>query len=290
VAAFGLDAVVAAPPADRRRLVLAWVRFGVLTLVAACITPYGPQSTLMTGTVLGLGPALSVISEWRPADFATVGPLELALVAGIGFVLWRGVTLPPVRILILLGLVHMALSADRNTELLGLIAPLVVAGPLARQFPILRAAQSAPSFIGGALLAALAIPVTALLAGLAAYQPSPANAPTAALAALKATNATHVLNDYNFGGYLIAAGVPTFIDGRTELFGADFLLRYVRDMRLENIPDLLKLLDDEKIDATLLMPSTPAAAFLDRLPGWKRLYADSTAVVYVRLSLRGTLN
>jgi len=290
VAAFGLDAVATAPPADHRRLALAWVRFGVLTLVAACITPYGPQSTLMTGTVLGLGPALSVISEWRPADFATVGPLELALVAGIGFVLWRGVTLPPVRILILLGLVHMALSADRNTELLGLIAPLVVAGPLARQFPILRAAQSAPSFIGGALLAALAIPVTALLAGLAAYQPSPANAPTAALAALKATNATHVLNDYNFGGYLIAAGVPTFIDGRTELFGADFLLRYVRDMRLENIPDLLKLLDDEKIDATLLMPSTPAAAFLDRLPGWKRLYADSTAVVYVRLSLRGTLN
>ncbi len=97
------------------------------------------------------------------------------------------------------------------------------------------------------------------------------DAPTAALAALTTANVTHVLNDYNFGGYLIAAGVPTFIDGRTELFGADFLLRYVRDMRLENIPDLLKLLDEQKIDATLLMPSTPPPAFLDGDPGWKRL-------------------
>jgi len=290
VAAFALDAVVAAPSVNRRRLAIAWVRFGLLTMVAACVTPYGPQSTLLTAKVLGLGPALSVIGEWRPADFATVGPLELALVAGIGFALWRGVTLPPVRILILLGLVHMALSADRNAELLGLVAPLVVAGPLARQFPLLRAGQSAPSFIGGAMLAALALPVTALLALLVSYQPSPANAPGAALTALKATNAAHVLNDYNFGGYLIAAGVLTFIDGRTELFGADFLLRYVRDMRLENIPDLLNLLDDQKIDATLLMPSTPAAAFLDRDPGWKRLYADDTAVVHIRLPLRGSLN
>lgn len=290
VGAFGLDAIVAAPSAGRRRLAIAWVRFGLLTVVAACITPYGPQSMLLTAKVLGLGPALSVIGEWRPADFATVGPLELALVAGIGFALWRGVTLPPVRILILLGLVHMALSADRNAELMGLVGPLVVAGPLARQFPLLRAGQSAPSFIGGAVLAVLAVPVTALLTFLVPYQPSPANAPTAALAALKGTNAAHILNDYNFGGYLIAAGTPTFIDGRTELFGADFLLRYTRDMQLEDIPDLLKLLDDQKIDATLLMPSTPANAFLDRDPGWKRLYGDDTAVVHVRLPLRGSLN
>lgn len=29
----------------------------------------------------------------------------------------------------------------------------------------------------------------------------------------------------------------------------------------------------------MLMPQTPAVAFLDALPGWRRLYADNVAVV-----------
>jgi hypothetical protein len=138
-------------------------------------------------------------------------------------------------------------------------------------------------------LVLLLVPATAMLAQMRAYEPSPRVTPTGALAAVKAAGAGRVLNDYNFGGYLVYAGVPTFIDGRTELFGADFLLRYVRDTQLRDIPDLLKLLDEQRIDATMLMPSTPAVAFLDRLPGWTRLYADDPADVHVRLPLRSTL-
>jgi hypothetical protein len=32
----------------------------------------------------------------------------------------------------------------------------------------------------------------------------------------------------------------------------------------------------------LFWPGTPANAFLDRLPGWRRLYADDVAVVHIR--------
>ena len=35
-----------------------------------------------------------------------------------------------------------------------------------------------------------------------------------------------VLNDYDFGGYLTFRGIPTFIDGRTLLFGKEFALKY----------------------------------------------------------------
>ena len=35
-----------------------------------------------------------------------------------------------------------------------------------------------------------------------------------------------VLNDYDFGGYLIFRGIPTFIDGRTLFFGKQFALDY----------------------------------------------------------------
>ena len=37
-----------------------------------------------------------------------------------------------------------------------------------------------------------------------------------------------VLNDYDLGGYLIYAGMAPFIDGRTELYGEKFYMRWER--------------------------------------------------------------
>jgi hypothetical protein len=91
-----------------------------------------------------------------------------------------------------------------------------------------------------------------------------------------------VLNDYSFGGYLIFAGIPTFIDGRGELYGGPFIDRYNRAVALVDLGDFLKLLDEYKIGATLLAPRTPAVAMLDRLPQWQRVYSDDVAVVHKR--------
>ncbi len=245
---------------------------------------------LVTLKVLGLGPALSIIGEWKPADFAHVGPLEIVLLLGIGLAAWSGIKLPPVRILILAGLVHLALSADRNAELLGLLAPLAIMAPLTRQFPHLRAEPGVSSWAFGAMFGALVIPATAATAMLGIYQPNPANTPAAAVAALKAAHAdVPVLNDYDFGGYLIFAGIPTFIDGRTELYGGKFTADYYRAVTLGDLDGFTGILDTYRISATLLTAGTPANALLDRLPGWQRLYADEVAVVHVRLPLRSTL-
>jgi hypothetical protein len=67
------------------------------------------------------------------------------------------------------------------------------------------------------------------------------------------------------------------------LYGGQFIARYNRDLSLADLRDFLKLLDEYKIDATLLEPETPAVALLDRLPGWKRVYSDDVAVVHKRL-------
>ncbi|MFZ3308575.1 MAG: hypothetical protein WA280_04300, partial [Xanthobacteraceae bacterium] len=83
----------------------------------------------------------------------------------------------------------------------------------------------------------------------------------------------------------IFAGIPTFIDGRGELYGGPFIARYERDVSLADLPDFLKLLDDYKIGATLLAPDTPAVALLDRLPQWRRVYSDDVAVVHERRSI-----
>ena len=43
-------------------------------------------------------------------------------------------TLPVVRALVVLGLIHFALAQVRNADLLAMLAPLYLAAPLARQF------------------------------------------------------------------------------------------------------------------------------------------------------------
>jgi hypothetical protein len=286
VGALGLDAIASAPAEARLRTAGQWIGFGLLALAAGCATPYGWQSMLMTVKVLGLGPALSVIGEWKPADFTRLGGLEIVILVGIGAALWRGVTLPPVRILIVLGLLHMTLSAARNAEIFGLIAPLVIARPLASQIAAIRAAPSTlrprAAAAATALLVAVLVPVSLALAAALNYAPDDSITPAAAVAALKEAHVDRVFNDYNFGGYLVYEGVPTFIDGRTELFGTAFVERYYGAVTLSDLPDFERLLKQYDIQATLLSPDDAATTYLDRLPGWHRLYADGVAVVHVR--------
>jgi hypothetical protein len=61
-----------------------------------------------------------------------------------------------------------------------------------------------------------------------------------------------------------------------------YMLRHDRALSLQNLPDFLRLLDEYRIQATLLAPSTPAVGLLDRLPEWKRAYSDHVAVVHMR--------
>jgi hypothetical protein len=288
VGALALDAIVEAPSGARRATFLHWLGFGIVAVIAGAITPYGWQSMLVTKEVLGLGDALSIIGEWRPADFSSVSGLELVLLAGIGFALWKGFVLRPVRILILLGLIHMALAHGRNGELLGLLAPLILAAPIARQFPQLAASEPAGGHrirlaaLTGVLVLAALIPATFGLASVGNIRPAASITPAAAVAAIKDAGAGPVFNDYDFGGYLVYAGVPTFIDGRTELYGGDFTAAHHRAITLADVNGLFALLDEYKIGATLLSPATPAAELLDRTPGWQRLYADDIAVVHIR--------
>jgi hypothetical protein len=203
------------------------------------------------------------------------------LLAGI-FALARGVTLPMVRALVIVGLIHFALAQVRNADLLAMLAPLYLAAPLARQLDV-SAGDDASGSARGVNLAAFVAMI--MMTGLALgrdMSPAPINTPAAAIASADLTHAGPVLNDYSFGGYLIFAGIPTFIDGRGELFGGQFIARYNRDVSLADLPGFLELLDQYKFGATLLRPDTPAVALLDRLPEWQRVFSDSVAVIHKR--------
>jgi hypothetical protein len=126
--------------------------------------------------------------------------------------------------------------------------------------------------------------VATVLAQFRDVQPARRNTPETAVASAGLAHAGPVLNDYAFGGYLIFAGIPTFIDGRSELYGGPFIERYNRSLALVDLDGFFNLLDQYKIEATLLEPNTPAVALLDRLPDWRRVYSDDVAVVHKRLA------
>ena len=283
IAPVALEALIHARADERLRVVTRWALFGIAALAAACVTPYGPESILVTRRILGLGPALALIGEWQPQDFARPGGFELVLLGAIGFLLYRRITLPPVRIVVVLGLLHMALSQSRNGEMLGLVAPLFMAAPLAQQLGR-RAIGDAKALytVAAATLLLFAAAMSIVLPLSLRYEPRADVSPAGAVEAVKASGRTHLLNSYDFGGYLIAQGVRPFIDGRTELYGAEFFLRQDAAVNLQNVGIFHDLMRTRDIDVTLLAPSAPAVGLLDRMPEWKRIYADDIAVVHVR--------
>ena len=282
IAPIGLGAIWAAPPTAQPGLVWRWGLFGLLAIAAACITPYGWDSILAAWRIIDLGEALALIGEWRAADFGHPGPLEMAVLGGFVLALWRGFALSPVRAMLIAGMIFMALSHVRNAEVLALLAPLVLARPLAEQTGgiTLQRSQMQPLAVAG--LALMLVAGTAAILSAHRFVPSPNAAPVAAVAALKERGITRVLNDYDFGGYLIASGVAPYIDGRTELYGEAMMVAHNSFSGAQKPDDFFRLVSDTRVQATLLRTQSAATTLLDHLDGWKRIYGDDLAVVHVR--------
>jgi hypothetical protein len=106
--------------------------------------------------------------------------------------------------------------------------------------------------------------------------------PVAAVDYLKQHHLTYrLLNAYQWGGYLIYRGVPTFVDGRTDVF----LQSSVFDdyLALRNVWwQCQQLLDSYRFQAALFPDGDPIVTYLENQPNWRVVYQDGTAVVLVR--------
>jgi hypothetical protein len=281
-----LEAVWTADAPLRKSVALHWALFAIAALVASCLTPYGWDALFAARRILNLGAALDLIGEWRPANFAHPGPLEAVVALAFALVLWLGVRLPPIRLALVAGFTLMALGHVRNAEILALLAPMVLATPLAQQFDRLgdnqQSAGSPPQGLLCAGLALLLVTGTLIFASVHRFEADARQSPVAAVEALKKINSKRIFNDYDFGGFLIANGVPTFIDGRTELFGEKFMVDHNAATQLTDPDELFRLLEKYQIDATLMRTQSPMSNLLDHVHGWQKLYADDLATIHVR--------
>ena len=287
MAPIALDALWNADAPRRVPLALRWAGFAVAAVAASCATPYGWNALLAAHKILDLGELLTLISEWAPVSFGTFGLFEGCLLALIGAALLSGLKLSPTRIVLALGLLHMALNHTRNIEVFALLLPIVLAAPVAAQLlprdvPAPSGAGTTPYWPATVLALLVACALGAAVATARDYRPADGERYAAAIAALRDHHAARVFNDYGFGGYMIFAGMAPFIDGRAELYGEQFALAHLHATSLADPAAFFRLLDDQRIDATIMYPTTPAARLLDHVDGWTRVFASDLAVIHVR--------
>jgi len=276
---FALEALWLAPSERRVSVFTDWGLFGFASLAAALITPFGIEGLLFPLKLMNLS-YLAQIKEWQPENFAHPGPLEFALLALIGLALTKPLRLAPMRLLLLLGLIHMSLQHMRHEMLLAMLAPMLLARPIAEALG--TRASSSPVGRGVAFAAVALAALTGARLAAPIVRGDSATAPISALAAVpEALRERAVLNNYAFGGYLIYADLRPFIDGRADMFGDGFLSEYARILAGEPhaVDEALKRWD---IAWTIFAPGQRAVAQMDHESGWRRLYADAFAVVHVR--------
>ncbi|WP_205479251.1 hypothetical protein [Sphingomonas arenae] len=281
VGVFALEALVQdrSPAATLR----AWVPFGLLSLAAACVTPFGIQGFLYPFQVSGME-ALSVIGEWRQTRVISDGIFLAYFVVVVGFAAlsWRRVGI--VRLLLTAALAYMALKHIRHQQLFALVTVLAVIPLAMARFTGRDRPAPAPAIDRWTvvLLAAGFLLISAVRLMVPLEPKSPPGYMGGAFEAVPAElRSKPVFNTYSFGGPLILRGVKVFIDGRADMYGDRFTLDFDRmsdgDVRL-----FQQTADRYGIEWVILWKADALSAKLDKVPGWRRIHSDEIATVHVR--------
>ena len=266
-----------------------------LSIAVLPINPAGLRQILYPfDNLLHMPLMLASVQEWAPLQFNQPHGIALAavLLGSLLLTLVRHSQRFPQLFLdeLLLMLLGAWLAADhlRLLYVFGILAAPVLTRQLA---PFWENYQPANDRIWpNELLIAAALSIAFL-----AF-PSPRNlqsqveaqSPVKAVQFIQANRlAGPILNDYQFGGYLIWAApqLPVMIDGRADVYEwSGFLPKFASWATLTADPN--SLLDAYRVNLCLLRAQAPMARVLPLLPGWKQTYSDSNSIIFVRSTAR----
>jgi len=272
-----------------------WGLFVAAAFAASLVNANGAVALIQPFRLMAMPALQSGFGEWRAVNFVEFPALAVWLVGAVALIAlgWRG--LRWTRCVLLALLAYMACAHVRHADLLGLVGPLTIAaslGPRLAEFtrsatasPLMRAAArlaQPPQLPGNMLMLALGLAVGLPVLLRPVDRAGDAVTPGAALATARRMNlGGPVFNSEAFGGYLIFSGVPTFIDGRIELYGNDFLAAYLAAERGDG-QALTTLLDRYHAGWALLQAQSPIVGAFAKLPGWRPVYTDDQAVIELR--------
>lgn len=275
------EAVLASPAPEKRATGLRWTMFLVASGLAVCASPYGFRPMIVALALSQNTETTSYISEWQP-----LAPDAQGLIGIVSLVLciaalqkeWRR-NLVRTAAVALLG--YMMVRYSRFTLLFGMTAPVLAADPIARAFRDMAPVRFRvpPTPVVGSALAC-----TLVVMGMMRPEPNPDVTPTAALRFAEASGLTgRVYNDYDYGGFLIFNGVPTFIDGRSEqLFTGGFTSRLSAALTDPEDKAFATILDRQNVTWALVKRGSPDAMHLSRMEGWLELFTQGSTEVFAR--------
>ncbi len=257
----------------------------LLCLAVLPITPYGTKLAVYPFDMAFSQPLnVANIMEWKPMPFDMAGgKIFLGLVV-IFFLLqlffqftWKFEELA----LAAGGTVMACVHVRFVLLFVPFFAPLFAA-MLARWIPPYR--RTIDKFALNALL------MTAVLVAMVHYWPTQKSLedkvsqkyPSGALQYLREHPVSgKLLNTYGYGGYMVLAGTPTFIDGRGDLFERGGVLAdYLHIMHF--VPGAFGVLRNYQISVCLLDRDEPLSTVLLASPDWRRVYSDRTSAIFVR--------
>jgi hypothetical protein len=188
------------------------------------------------------------------------------------------------------------LTAVRFIFLFNITAPLLLATPLTRQFRFLRLSEqiaTEPQFfrtmsqVGRRGLYATygTIAVIILVTGIFGDSVAPDKqvSPESSVDYIFAHNLHgNIYNEFNFGGYLIFRGIPTFIDGRTDqLFGDGFTIEN-HTIISKRPREFIRYLDKYSISIGLVAPTSIESQEFRASSDWIGVYSDDISELFVR--------
>lgn len=265
---FALEALV--QEKERKRVIIGWGTFGLLSLAAAFITPHGIDAFLYPLQVTGMK-ALPLIQEWRSSTLAG-DPLFFAVVVAVAVVaVFLRSRLSIIRLLFLAGFAAMSVMQSRHQPLFLITSALVLPRAWGAAVPARRLLM--PLAVGLAAVAIVRVAMPFQRGDSATY-------PASALRQLPPQlRSEPVFNSYSFGGPLILNGIRPYIDGRSDMYGDDLTTEH-HAIVMGDKAAFDRVAQSRAIRWTILQPRTPLIRELDRDPHWHRVYADRWAVVH----------
>jgi hypothetical protein len=272
---------VAWTPRQRMQLELAIL----LCLAVLPITPYGTQLAVYPFDMATAQPInVANVMEWQPMPFALAGGkifLGLIVLFFLLQILFRFTWRLDEMILAIGGAVMACLHVRFILLFVPFYTPLF-AVMLARWIPAYKRPIDKYA-LNAALMA------TAIIA-MVHYRPTQKSLdeavgkvfPAGALQYLQQHPAQgKMLNTYGAGGYMVKAGIPTFVDGRGDLFERGGVFGdYMHLMRMT--PGGFSVLKSYDISVCLLERDEPLSVALAAMPGWQRVYVDGSYAVFER--------
>lgn len=295
---FAFESVITAPgDIDRTQLTKKWGIFLILALFCLLITPHGLQGVLLPFQLADQKFAISRIGEWLSPNFQHFQFLEFWILLIIAFGLTQQAKLPVLRVIFLLGLIHLSLKHIRyGSDLMSLQAPLILAAPLAnhwRKAGHQRREEFSLSLmipvtnLGKALLVIIFCVWAFYIFAVKKIELNHSKKINEVLTvANKAGPLGNVFNSYDMGGFLIFNGFETFVDSRAELYRDDFIKAYQKAITLRGTETAMReLLQEYDIQWTLLSTRTFSIAYFNMDPEWINVYSNEFVVIHFRKDL-----